>query len=103
MDIPSQREPQEDFLRLLRLLQRVHTYSPTVKSDYAREYAVEVAAAASMGHVTVLVVPGGSLYGRRWKLTMLGAAYLEHWSGQISEDEQAAYLEHETEDAAEEA
>lgn len=95
MDIPSAREPTEDFLRLLRLLQRVHTYSPTVKSDYAREYAVEIAAAASMGYVTVLVVPGGSLYGRRWKMTVQGLSYLEHWSSQISTEEQDNYLERE--------
>lgn len=95
MNLGTPADPTEDHKQLLRLLQRVHTYSPTTKSDRAREYADEIAGACSMGFITTLVVPGGSLHGHRWKMTVLGMSYLEHWAEDIEPEEERKFLDEE--------
>lgn len=102
MNIPSRDTPTEDFKNLLRLLQRIHTYAPKTKSNYARAFADEIAAACSQGFITVLVVPGGSLYGHHWKMTTLGMAFLERWAAQlIAAEEERNFLERDEEDPEE--
>jgi hypothetical protein len=57
----------------------------TTKSDYAREHASEVAAAACLGYITTAVYftadyleprPGATEFGERWRLTLRGAKLL---------------------------
>jgi hypothetical protein len=92
MNFEMNTRAADDHADLLRLLQRVHSYSITTKCDLAREYADEIAAAASRGFISVLVVPGGSIYGRRWKVTTLGLAYLQHEARAILEEEEVKFL-----------
>lgn len=89
--------------RLLGLLQRVWTYAITTKSDYAREYADEIAQASSAGFLTTQVAPGyvsdeGEIlmavaYGRLWKITPTGLQFLYDQGDQIAADEVAQYIE----------
>lgn len=92
MNLGSPSEPTEDFKLLLRCLQRVHTYSFTVQSDHAREYADEIAGACSMGYVTTLITPGSSIYGHHWKMTALGLSYLEQWAEYVQAEEEENFL-----------
>lgn len=63
-------------LALLVVLQHIHSYSFTTKGDVARQWADEIAEAASRGFLTTAVTPGSELYGRLWKLTPEGTAFL---------------------------
>jgi hypothetical protein len=79
---------------LLTLLQHVHTYPTAIQSDLAREYAQEVAEAASRGMITTAIVPGELQYGRVWKITISGLRYLYAGSVLIAPQELAAYNAH---------
>lgn len=61
---------------LVYVLHRLWTYAMTTKADEARVYADEIAEAASRGFITTQVTPGGDVYGRLWKLTPSGTAFL---------------------------
>jgi len=95
MDLTDARppEPGERDGTIVRLLQRLWSYSFTTKADEARNYADEIAEAASRGLITTEVVPGGCLYGRLWKLTPEGLRFLYQHSDILAEEE-AAYVEH---------
>lgn len=91
LDAEHTRKAEEDHLDLLRVIQHVHSYAVTTKSDLAREYADEIACAASRGFISTLVIPGGSLFGKRWKVTVLGLAFLEREAAPIVASEEAAF------------
>lgn len=77
---------------LVRVLHRLWTYSLTTKSGEIREYADEVAEAAIRQLITTAVVPGGSTYGRLWKLTPAGVSFLfDH--ADLIRDEEARYAQ----------
>jgi len=81
---------------IIYILQRVWTYEVSTKSDEARRFADEFAEAASRGLVTTNIVPGGSLYGRIWKLTPKGLKHLFDNADHIRKEEDAyvkSYLE----------
>lgn len=84
---------EEREVRLLQLLQRVWTYAITTKSDYARDYADEIAEAASRRFLTTAVVPGGAIHGRLWKITPAGLNHLWEHAQRIAEEEVAKYAE----------
>ena len=90
---PSDNEARE--CRLLALLQRVWTYAITTKSDYARDYADEIAQASSAGFITTQVPPGydqpAQSYGRLWKVTPDGLNYLYENAFRIAAAEVAQY------------
>jgi hypothetical protein len=77
---------------LVRVLHRLWTYSLTTKSNECREFADEVAEAASRQLITTAVVPAGSTYGRLWKLTPQGVAYLFDHAALVA-DEEAHYAQ----------
>jgi hypothetical protein len=95
--------------RLLQILQRVWTYAITTKSDYAREYADEIAQASSAGFLTTQVAPGYAerhgdtitqgenqkvaAFGRLWKITPEGLEFLYANGDLIAEDEARRYEE----------
>ncbi len=85
--------------RLLALLQRVWTYSITTKSDYARAYADEIAQGASAGFLTTQIAPGDitkqdrPVFGRVWKVTPQGMAYLYEHADLIGQAEIDQYIE----------
>lgn len=83
----------QDLLDNLHVLQRVHTYGVATKADVAREYADEFAALASMGFITSLVIYGGSVYGRVWKITPAGLLYLARHAPSIVEAEEKLFKE----------
>ena len=90
---PSDNEERE--CRLLALLQRVWTFAITTKSDYARDYADEIAQAASAGFITTQVPPGydqpAQYYGRLWKVTPDGLNFLYENASRIAAQEVAQY------------
>lgn len=88
---PPERDARE--ARLLQLLQRVWTFAITTKSDYSREYADEIAEAASRGFVTTAVVPGRDLFGRLWKITPAGCSFLYEQADRIADQEVVNYAE----------
>lgn len=56
-----------------------HTYFKgySVQSNYARKYAQEVAALASLGMITTQVVRGQTpVFGRIWRVTKAGMEFL---------------------------
>lgn len=93
--IQDHRPPEviERELRLLHLCQRVWTYAVTTKSDLARDYADEVAEGASRGFLTTLVAFGSDVYGRLWKVTEAGVAFLRINGDRIAADEVENYGE----------
>lgn len=89
--------------RLLAALQRVWTYARSTKSDFAREYADEIAQAASAGYITTQVAPGPydpdfDVFGRLWKITPAGLTVLWVNSDLIAEEEVANFLEGDNEE-----
>lgn len=93
---PSDNEGRDH--RLLSLLQRVWTYAITTKSDRAREYADEIAQAASAGFLTTEVLPNTGVFGRLWKVTPLGLTYLWDKADAVATEEALKYLEDYTAD-----
>lgn len=83
----------ERDISLLELLQRVWTYAFTTKSDTARDYADEVAEAASRGFLTTQVVPGKDVFGRVWKITCEGLQWLGDNASSIADREVDNYAE----------
>lgn len=57
------------------VLDRVHRASVSVQSNFAREYAVEMALCASLGFVST-VAPDGRAYGTQWYITTAGLTAL---------------------------
>lgn len=94
--------PQEREVRLLHLLQLVWTSPITTKSDLAREYADEIAEAASRGFLTTRVVYGSprAVWGRRWKVTAEGLTFLRMSAHLITTQEIAAYADQEEDHSA---
>ena len=72
---------------LVHLLQRVWTYVVSTKSDDARAFADEIAEGSSRGLLTTQIVPEGKVYGRIWKLTPEGLAFLFAHPNLLSEEE----------------
>jgi len=52
------------------VLQKAYLQPFKLQSDFAREYAQEVAALACMGYLTTLESP--TEYGRKWRVTGIG-------------------------------
>lgn len=77
---------------LVHLLQRVWTYEVTTKSDDARAFADEIAEGSSRGLLTTQVVPHGTVYGRIWKVTPKGVAFL-FANATLLSDEEVRYAE----------
>ena len=77
---------------LVHVLHRLWTYSLTTKSNEVRDYADEIAEAASRQLITTAVVPKGNVYGRLWKLTALGTTFLYDHATEVA-DEEARYAE----------
>lgn len=73
------------------------TYAITTRSNRAREYAEELAEAASRGFVTTMVAvpaPGDQVvYGRLWKLTAWGYNHLMAHGHKIGAMETQEYVE----------
>jgi hypothetical protein len=78
---------------VLALLQHLHTYPQKTKSDLAREAAEVIAEAASRSLITTEVVPGSSVFGTIWKVTILGLYELKQGAQSIMAEELAAYRE----------
>lgn len=93
--VTDPRPPDEDGRErlLLCLLQRVWTFSFTTKSDIARDYADEIAEGASRGFLTTQVVPSRTTYGRLWKVTPEGLAFLFQEAWHIADQEVSNYVE----------
>jgi hypothetical protein len=94
-NIEDLRPPDEAAreANLLRLLQRVWTYSFTTKSDLAREWADEIAEGASRGFLTTAVVPGRPIHGRLWKVTAQGLTHLFAQADAIADEEVRNYAQ----------
>ncbi len=63
--------------KLVKVLKRAHAAPFKLKSDFAREHAIEVAAAASMGWISSLEYSPGNIFGDRWQITTAGLKRLE--------------------------
>lgn len=72
---------------MVSVLQQVWTYGASTKGDAARTHADEVAEAASRGLLTTVIIPGGEVHGRLWKITEAGLAYLTANVGTLSQEE----------------
>lgn len=93
LESPHPACQQEREVTLIRVLHRLWTYSLTTKANEIREFADEVAEAASRQLITTAVVPGGLTYGRLWKLTPAGTSFLfDH--ADLIRDEEARYVAH---------
>lgn len=58
----------------LDVLHSVYLAPRTIQSDFARQWAYEVALLASRGHITTQT--SGEKYGRQWRTTQTGLAVL---------------------------
>lgn len=88
--------PPSDIERedgLLRVLQHLWTYALTTKSDTARNFADEIAEAASRGFITTQVAFGDDLCGRLWKITVAGLQFLSEHGSRIAPEQVANYRE----------
>lgn len=72
---------------MVRVLHRLWTYSLTTKSNEVRDFADEIAEAASRQLITTAVVPGGRTFGRLWKLTPAGTALLFEKAALVADEE----------------
>lgn len=72
---------------MVSVLQQVWTYGASTKGDVARSQADEFAEAASRGLLTTVIIPGGEVHGRLWKITGAGLAYLTANVGTLSLEE----------------
>ena len=98
MGLEDSRAADEQLreVEVLRVLQQLWTYAKTARSDIAREFAEEIAEAASRGFITTEVVPGGGLYGKLWKLTPAGLSFLWAKAHLIEVLEEKHYVERHT-------
>ncbi len=63
--------------KLNNVLHRAYTHSFSIQSNYARRYAQEVAALASLGMITTQVVRGQTpVFGKLWRVSKSGMAFL---------------------------
>lgn len=92
IDDPRPADTGERDAVLVSLLQKVWVYGMTTKSDDARTFADEVAEAASRGFITTTIIPGGRIFGRLWKMTPEGIAFLFTNSACLA-DEELAYVQ----------
>lgn len=76
---------------LLTLLQHIHTYAFTTKSDLARQHADMIAEAASKGLISTAIIPGSSHMGHIWKITTKGLTLLTACHKVIEEQELQAF------------
>lgn len=67
------------------LLQHVWLHAPTTKADHVRSMADEVAECASRGFITTQIIPGRHGWGRIWKITPTGCAYLFENAARIAD------------------
>jgi hypothetical protein len=63
--------------RVYEAVKRAHEAPFKTKSDFARRYAVEVAAAASLGWISTLNYGPSKVYSDRWSITRAGLKRLE--------------------------
>lgn len=61
--------------RNIKVLMKAYQDPFMIQSDFAREFALEVAACASSGLITTTVTPG--YFGRKWYLTIGGMMALD--------------------------
>ena len=73
-----------DVPRIIKALDIIAVHAPTTKSDFAREYADQIARLASMNLITVKVNP--DIYGRRWRITQKGMDELDEYLWCVDED-----------------
>jgi len=64
--------------KLRAVVQRAYSKPFSLQSDFAREYAYFVAAAASLGFITTRISPKTDIYGSRWLVTRAGLLFLEN-------------------------
>jgi hypothetical protein len=62
---------------IVAVVKEAHSRPFKLKSNFARDNAAAVAAAASLGWISTLVYEAGELYGDRWKVTRQGLKRLE--------------------------
>ena len=77
-DAPYPENTRSDVTgqRLIDVLNRAWQGGFRVSSSFARNYAPEVAAAASRGYITTETEP--MEYGKDWYITYSGLCYLKH-------------------------
>jgi hypothetical protein len=63
-------------MEVFHVLRKIAGEPISVASNFARDHAVSVALAASIGWITV-VEPDGGTYSRIWKMTLPGLHALE--------------------------
>lgn len=93
LEDPRPADQAEREAVLVRVLHRLWTYSLTTKSNEARDFADEIAEAASRQLITTAIVPKGLTYGRLWKLTPQGVSLLFDRAEALS-DEEYRYADH---------
>lgn len=92
LDADPELQSQMDAIAvLLTVLQHIHTYAFTTKSDLARQHADIIAEAASKGLISTAIVPGSAHCGHIWKITTKGLTLLTGCYGVIEEQELRAY------------
>lgn len=89
MPLQDPRPPDKGArdMALVLVLQQVWTYEVTTKGDFARTYADEFAEGSSRGYLTTAIIPQGRVFGRLWKLTPEGLAFLWANVGVLSQEE----------------
>ena len=78
------------------VLVRAHLAPFKTKSDFARLYATEVGALASMGYISTWL-PGDS-FGTEWRPTTTGLYYLRRYSGKYFGNEESSVAEEDSYD-----
>jgi hypothetical protein len=63
--------------RIVTVVKRAHEAPFALKSNFAREYAIEVAAAASLGWISTINYGPSIIYSNRWSVTRAGLKRLE--------------------------
>jgi hypothetical protein len=76
--------------RLVSVLQHIYQWETWVSSNIVREYALEVAAAASLSLITSQFA---GTYGRRWFITAEGLAFLNECAARAQEREQRSLVD----------
>lgn len=82
---PPERVGRDEAL--VSVLQEVWTYERTTRGDLARVNADDIAEAASRGFVTTAIIPHGQVYGRLWKVTPEGLAFLYANANALNQEE----------------
>lgn len=82
---PPERVGRDEAL--VSVLQEVWTYERTTRGDLSRANADEIAEAASRGFLTTAIIPNGTVFGRLWKITPAGLAFLYANVASLSHEE----------------